>query len=176
MRHALAHQARQPLRPAVAGDEAELDLGLAELGVLAGQAHGAGQRQLAASAEREAVDAGDDRLAQVLDGIDDGLPAVGVLLGRDRRLLRQLADVGAGDESLLARSGEDDHAHLGVVFGGGEGLAQLVHGGHAQGVEHLGPVDGDIGDVVFRFEMEILEVGHKVVLRVADVIRVPSRA
>ena len=157
----LPHQARQPLRAAVAGNESELHLGLAELGVVAGQSHGAGHGEFAAAAERESVDAGDDRLAQVLDGVDDGLSLMRVGLGRDRRVLRQLADVGAGDEGLLARAGEDDDANVGIVLGRGEGLLDLLHGGHVQRVEHLGPVDGDVGDVVLRFGFNVLEVGHE---------------
>ena len=78
-----ADQPRQPLRAAVAGNESELHFGLAELCVLAGQAHGAGHGDLASAAQREAVDAGDHRLAQVLDQIERGLAFVRVSLGFD---------------------------------------------------------------------------------------------
>ena len=54
-----AHQARQALGAAEAGDDAELDLGLAEDGRARGDPHVAGHRQLAAAAEGEAVDRGD---------------------------------------------------------------------------------------------------------------------
>ena len=57
----LAHQPRQPLGAAEAGDDPELDLGLAEHGRLGGDAHVAGHRQLAAAAEGDAVDRGDGR-------------------------------------------------------------------------------------------------------------------
>ena len=53
---ARADQAGQPLRAAAARDDAEQDLGLAEPGLLAGDAEVAGQRQLATAAEREAGD------------------------------------------------------------------------------------------------------------------------
>ena len=109
-------------------------------------------RDLATAAQRESVDAGDHRLAQILDSVDDGLPLMRVFLGRNRRVLRQLADVGARDEGLLARAGEDDDAHLGIVLGSGERLLDLLHGGHIQRIEHLGPVDGDVGDLVFLFD------------------------
>ena len=59
----LADRARQALRAAGAGDDAELDLGLAELGAVGGDDEVAHHRQLAAAAEREAGDRGDHRLA-----------------------------------------------------------------------------------------------------------------
>ena len=54
-------QARQPLGAAEAGDDPELDLGLAEDGRLGGDPHVAGHRQLAAAAEGDRVDGGDRR-------------------------------------------------------------------------------------------------------------------
>ena len=58
-RLARAHQARQALGAAEAGDDPELDLGLPEQRRARGDAHVAGHRELAAAAEREAVDGGD---------------------------------------------------------------------------------------------------------------------
>ena len=52
----LAHQPRQPLRAAEAGDDPEVDLGLAEGGRLGRDAEVARHRQLAAAAERDRVD------------------------------------------------------------------------------------------------------------------------
>ena len=70
----------------------------------------AGERELAAAAEREAVDRGDRRLRHRLQQ----LPAVVAELAPRLRLLDREAahvlDVGAGDERLLARAGEHDHA------------------------------------------------------------------
>ena len=57
----LADHAGQALGAAAAGDDPERDLGLAELGRLGGDDHVAGQRQLAAAAERPARDRGDQR-------------------------------------------------------------------------------------------------------------------
>ena len=51
-----ADEARQPLRAAEAGDDPELDLGLAEARRARRDAHVARHRQLAAAAERQAVD------------------------------------------------------------------------------------------------------------------------
>ena len=63
----LADRARQALRAAGAGDDAELDLGLAELRGVGGDDDVAHHRQLAAAAEREAGDRGDHRLAHLAD-------------------------------------------------------------------------------------------------------------
>ena len=59
----LADRARQALRAAGAGDDAELDLGLAEARGVGGDDEVAHHRQLAAAAEREAGHRGDDGLA-----------------------------------------------------------------------------------------------------------------
>ena len=65
----LADQPRQALGAAEAGDDPEVDLGLAEGGRLGGDAHVAGHRQLAAAAERQAVDGGDrDHRAGAAEG------------------------------------------------------------------------------------------------------------
>ena len=69
----LADKARQALRPAGAGHRAEIDLGLAEAGILGGDDDVAHHRHLAAAAEREAADRRDDRLA----ALRDALPAAG---------------------------------------------------------------------------------------------------
>ena len=75
----LADRARQPLRAADAGDDAELDLGLAELGVVGGDDDVAQHGELAAAAERKARHRRDDRLA----GARGAIP-VGAEIARDR--------------------------------------------------------------------------------------------
>ena len=60
----LADRAGEPLRSAHAGADAELDLGLAELGGVGGEDEVAHHRHLAAAAERIAGDRRDDRLAR----------------------------------------------------------------------------------------------------------------
>ncbi len=98
-----ADQARQALRAAGAGDEAELDLGQAELGRGNGDAVVADQRDLEAAAERCAVDRGDDRLRAVLDR------GLRVRQARARERLAEFGDVGAGDEGA---PGADQHDRL----------------------------------------------------------------
>ena len=78
-------------------------------------------------------------------------------------MLGQLADVRAGDERLLARSGQDDHAYDGIVLDVMKRSAQLLHGGHVERVENFGTVDGDVGNRVFLFEQNVGE-GHKFAL------------
>ena len=61
--------------------------------------------------------------------------------------LREFADVGAGDERLVAGAGQDDAAHRGIVtrvLEGRHAAPSMV--GRIEGVEHLRPVDRHIGD------------------------------
>ena len=60
-----ADQARQFLRAAAAGQDADLDFGQAEAGALAGDDDVGAQRQLQPAAERKAFDRGDHRLRTV---------------------------------------------------------------------------------------------------------------
>ena len=55
----------------------------------------------------------------------------------DRRLHRQLVDVGAGDERLLAGAGQDDDAHAVVVLQIEDRPPQLVERLRVERVEHL---------------------------------------
>src|SRR5438046_655515 len=63
----LAGRPREALRPACARHDPELDLGLAELGVLAGDDHVAGHRQLAATTEGVPANRRDEGLPDPLD-------------------------------------------------------------------------------------------------------------
>ena len=67
LRDAEAADAGEPLRAAPPGDDAEVDLGLAEPRVARGVAQVAAERELAAAAEREAVDRRDRRLRHLLE-------------------------------------------------------------------------------------------------------------
>ena len=120
-RAALPHQSRQPLAAGIAGNDAEVDLGLAEARGVGGNAQRARHRQLAAAAQREAVDGRDHRLAEVVDGVEDPLPVTRVLLAFRGREHGQLVDVGAGHERLLAGAGEDNRAD--VVVGAKPAIA-----------------------------------------------------
>jgi hypothetical protein len=104
-----ADRARQPLRAARAGQEAELHFRQRDLRVAAGDARVAAERQLEPAAHAGPVDRRDDRLGARLDDPDDGV---------ERRLARrrgraELAHVGAGREQL-ARADDHDGAHVRV--------------------------------------------------------------
>jgi hypothetical protein len=151
----LADESREALGSAAAGDDAEVDLGLAEARRLARDADVARERQLAAAAETEAVNHGDDGLGEGIDGGEERAPGHHVAL-RDGGAPLELTDVGARDESLLARAGDDDDAD-GLV------LAQLFERGRALGarldvecVELLRPVDRDDGDAPAPLDQKCL--------------------
>ena len=113
-----ADGARETLRAAGARNDAELDLGQAELAhVLGRNAVVAAERQLQAAAESGAVDGGDNRLGRLLDRVDQG---------RQERLLHlalEFRDVGAGGEEL-ARARQHDGFDAGIGIGLGKGLLQ----------------------------------------------------
>ena len=90
--------------------------GWPNFGVLGGEAEVAGQGELAAAAEGEAVHGGDPRLGRRLDRAHHGLAELRPaprLLGRE---VLHRGDVGAGHERLVAAAGEDDDTD--AVVGG----------------------------------------------------------
>ena len=93
-------QPRQPLRAAGAGDDAEQDLGLAELRALARDAEVGAQRELAPAAERVAGDGGDDRLRDARDRGERGLQPDRVVDHVGVRPAGELLHVGTGGEHL----------------------------------------------------------------------------
>ena len=120
----------------------------------------AGHRQLAAAAERVAVDRGDDRLAQVLDEIEDVLAAHRVLAAAGRRLHRQLVDVRAGDERLLARARHDHDPDAVVVPQREDRAPQLVERLRVERVQDLRPVDREDRDGAVALDQEVLEMSR----------------
>ncbi|MNV25502.1 hypothetical protein D3C71_1165980 [compost metagenome] len=106
----LAHHARQTLGATGARNQAQLDLGLTEGGLVVADHNVALHRVFAAAAKGVAVDCRDDRLATGhklrgavgLDGQGDGGACI------------HFADVAAGGEVLFA-AGQHDCTHLGVV-------------------------------------------------------------
>src|SRR5262249_33815991 len=131
--------------------------------VLARQAHSTGHGDLASAAERETVDAGDHRFAEIFDEVENRLSSVRVFFAADCVVFRQLADIGTGDECLFARTGHDCDSHGRIILDVGERSAQLFHRGHIERVENLWTIDGDVRDGVFLFEENVFEC-HETVL------------
>src|SRR6202521_5957098 len=103
-RATLANETWQALRSAAARNESERDFGLAELRTLRRDPDRARHRRLTATAERETIDGRDNRLPQILDDIEHLLSKTAGLFCFVRRDMRELADIGAGDERLVARA------------------------------------------------------------------------
>ena len=66
--------------------------------------------------------------------------------GVDCARLREVADIGAGDEGLVARSRQDDAAHGRIILRILEGGPQVLPCRRIEGVQHFGPVDRHIGE------------------------------
>src|SRR6185369_3969578 len=152
---AFTDQSRQTLRSAAARDESQTDFGLSELGGLDRNPDRASHRGFAAAAEREAIDSGDDRLAEVFDQVEDLLPEAARLLGLNRADMRELANIGTGDECLVSSSREDDAAHHRVVARVLEGRPEIGPGWGVKGVEDLRAIDGDVGNAAFLFISDV---------------------
>src|SRR5690606_24869809 len=126
------------------GDQPDPGEDLDEAGALAGHAQVAGQGQAAAGTGGDPVDGGDDRLLQVADAQDDGVPGLAQVLadGTVPRLAADGLQVLPGAEGPPG-AGDDHGPHLGVASrlleGGQQVLGHLV----VQRVEDLGPVEGD---------------------------------
>src|SRR6185295_18701319 len=93
-RQLLADGARDALGAAAAGDDPEGDLRLAEAGVLGGDDHVAGERQLTAASQRVAGDGGDYRRLDRREPAPERSRRVAERLGE--RPLAHRPDVGAG--------------------------------------------------------------------------------
>jgi hypothetical protein len=107
----LAQRPQHALRAARARHDADLDLGLAEFRALAGDDDVGVHGELAAAAEREAVHGGDHGLRTRREGLPLQVGAAQHHLGG--AAFRHVLEVGARREGL-ARTREDDDAHLGI--------------------------------------------------------------
>jgi hypothetical protein len=134
------------LRAAAAGNDAELDFRLAEPRVLRRDPHRASHRRLAAAAEGKAMDRRDHRLAEILDKIEDLLSETAGTVCFEARSTRKLVDIRTRDKGFVAGPRQDDAAHCGVIARIFECDSQIRPGRLVQRVEHLGPIDGHIGD------------------------------
>ena len=88
--------------PANPGMSPRLISGCPNRARVGGDAQRARHGELAATAEREAVDGGDDRLAELLDEIEDVLARAAHAAARLGCVARKLVDVGARHKRLVA--------------------------------------------------------------------------
>jgi hypothetical protein len=119
----LADRTGQALRPADAGDDPELDLGLSELGVIRGDDEIAHHGKLAAATECKTGNRGDDRLAHTRQPL-----VVGRIVGAenlDITLVRHFLDIGAGGKGLV-RPGDEDAPHTCIAVESLDCVEELV--------------------------------------------------
>ena len=139
----LADEAGQALGASGSGRDAQIDLGLAELGIVSGDDEVAHHGQLAATAQRKARDRRNDGLAAAGHGLPiagDKVFAIDLGIGFGGHLL----NVGPGGKGLV-RAGNDDTADASVRFGHSQGRCQVVHQLIVKGVQGLWPVEADQG-------------------------------
>src|SRR6266516_469960 len=115
LRVAEGRRTREALRAAPARDDPEVDLRLAELGRAGGVAEVAGERELAAAAEGEAVDRRDRRLRHRLEQPPGLVPERAPLPRLADAEAALVLDVRTGGEGLLPRAGENNHALLPIA-------------------------------------------------------------
>jgi hypothetical protein len=142
-----ADDAGEALRTSIAGEQAELDFGLAEAGLVTGDAEVTGEGELAASTKSEAIDESDDGFAAGLDEVKDGLSTEGFLFPCGAVQGDEFVDVGSGGEGFVSCSGDKDDANGRVVGEGVEGGFEFVEDLRVQSVEDLWSVESDGGDV-----------------------------
>ena len=142
-------RARQALRAAGAGDDADAGLRLAELRGRRCDDQVARHRQLVPAAEAVAGDRRDDRRP----GRADPVPALDAarVVHVDRRSRGHLADVGPRRERLLA-AGEDDAANPVLAVKLLERLDDAVHQLVGERVQPLGAVHGHDGDLLVALD------------------------
>ena len=155
----LANQAWETLGSTKAWEDAELDLGLAELRGVCGKAKGAGEGQLTATAEGEAVNEGDDGLAAVFNEGKDGLAAERHLLPGGGVSASELVDVRSGGKGLFAGSGDKKDADSGVAVHVSEDVFKLIEDLGVESVQNFGTVEGDSRNMM-AYGVEQGLVGH----------------
>jgi hypothetical protein len=138
--------------------------GLAEDRVLGGDRQIAEHVQHVAAADREPVDHRDDGLRDVANrGVQrlDVHRTLATRTGGAWRIaaLTALFLVAARAERLIAGAGQHDHPDRSVPSRVQERVGQLRHGRGAEGVAHLGSVDGDPRDAVLLL-VEDVRVRH----------------
>src|SRR5262249_7037653 len=107
----------------------------------------AGGSQFHSEAETPAVDAGDDRYREHADRLVGDVRERVFDFGLLRRQIFHFRQVRAGDERLVARTGDHRRAPRLVLGQLIEGVGDGALARHAQGIALVRIVDGDPGDV-----------------------------
>ena len=127
---------RQALCAACAGQQAQFHLGQAQLAIGRGHAVVAGQRQLQPAAHANAVQGGKHGLAAAFHHGNQG-----VQIGFGKRgIVAKLGNVGPAGKRL-ARAGQHNRLHLGLVLGALQASGQRLAHGQPQAIDR-GQVKG----------------------------------
>ena len=137
---------RQALGTAVARQDANLHFRLAQPRRGAGDAQRAGQCQLASAAQRESVDAGNHRLAAVLDQAEYALTA-GSQPARPPQPETEASSLisAPATKAFLSCPGQQHGAHLNILLDFEKDLFQLLHTALVERIQHAWPVEGHDG-------------------------------
>ncbi len=157
---ALPDQTSQALRPSKTWNDAELYFRQSEPGCCTGNPQRTRHGELAAAAEREAVDCGDDWLAKRLDKVHHRLPLAAVRFCRERREDSQFRDVCTGHKGLLAGARHDHPTDPVVGTGHPDGGIDLRKRGMTQRVHRARPIDGQDRNAVRLFIENVFEGRH----------------
>ena len=142
MASALAHQARQALRSAGAGQHAEIHFGQSDLArILARDADVGRHRDLQSAAHAVPVQRGDHQLGRVLQAQQRLVRVQAEVVLEGRIDAGQHLDVRAGGEELVARARQHDHVDVVVHARRQDRIVQLpvhlVGVGVGGRIEHL---------------------------------------
>ena len=139
---------RGHLRGAVAANPSALDLRESHLHAASGHAHVGGKRHFRSAAQHPALQRGNHRLLDVLDGgcVDHPVPEA-----PRARILGQRIEVAARGKRTLARSPDQHDAHRFVAIGNRTRLLQKSRHFRRDGVVLLWAIEHDLG----------AEVGHR---------------
>src|SRR5262249_17960075 len=137
----------KPLRAAATGDQAQLDLGLAQLRLIGADAYVAAQRELEPAAETEPLNRSHERRLRRVHPVPHGVErARRTSLGRAGvAQRRELLDAGAGHEGPLAAAPEHDRAGSLVAVEPIDLLRELLEQ-HRRELVHRWVVDRDERD------------------------------
>ena len=115
-RDLLVGQTRKSLCAAEAGDDAQTSFRLTELGIVGSQSNVASHGNLAAAAQSEAVDCSDGGLFHILKALESNACKETESTAFGSSAVDHLGDVSAGNEGLLAGTGQNQNLNIGICF------------------------------------------------------------